>query len=61
MKILVTVKRTPQRDVKLRVDAEGNLDNASIAFEINPFDELAIEEALRISEAREVEIVVEDE
>ncbi len=58
MKILVTVKRTPQRDVKLRVDAEGNLDDASIAFEINPFDELAIEEALRISETRETEIVV---
>ncbi len=58
MKILVTVKRTPQRDVKLRVDAEGNLDDASIAFEINPFDELAIEEALRIGETRETEIVV---
>lgn len=57
MKILVTVKRTPQRDVKLRVDAEGKLDEA-IAYEINPFDELAIEEALRISEAREAEVVV---
>lgn len=58
MKILVTVKRTPQRDVKLRVDAEGRLENASIPFEINPFDELAIEEALRISESRGAEIVV---
>ncbi len=58
MKILVTVKRTPQRDVKLRVGADGNLERASIAFEVNPFDELAIEEALRISEARGAEIVV---
>lgn len=58
MKILVTVKRTPGRDERLRVDADGRLDTAAIAFEINPFDELAIEEALRIGETRDTEIVV---
>ena len=60
MKLLVTLKRTPQRDARIRISEEGDaLDLENVQFEVNPFDELAVEEALRIKEARgEVEILV---
>ena len=60
MKLLVTLKRTPQRDARIRISGEGAaLDLDNVQFEVNPFDELAVEEALRIKEARgEVEVVV---
>ena len=52
MKILVTVKRTPHRDVLMRVAHDGiSLALGDIKFEINPFDEIAVEEAIRIKEA----------
>lgn len=52
MKILITVKRTPHRDVKMRIASDGkSLVTNDIKFEVNPFDELAVEEALRIKEA----------
>ena len=60
MKLLVTLKRTPQRDARIRI-AEGgdSLDLDNIQFEVNPFDELAVEEALRIRETLgEAEVVV---
>ena len=53
MKLLVTLKRTPQRDARIRISGEGAaLDLDNVQFEVNPFDELAVEEALRIKEAR---------
>ena len=59
MKILVTIKRTPHRDVKMRIAEDGkSLVTHDIKFEVNPFDELAIEEALRIKEAGKAEEVV---
>ena len=60
VKLLVTLKRTPQRDARIRISEEGDaLDLENVQFEVNPFDELAVEEALRIKEARgEVEILV---
>ncbi len=60
MKVLVTIKRTPQRDARIRVSADGAaLELDGVKFEVNPFDELAVEEALRIGEARDdVEVVV---
>ena len=59
MKILVTIKRTPHRDVKMRITGDGALVTNDIKFEVNPFDEYAIEEALRIREAKgSVEVVV---
>ena len=52
MKILVTIKRTPHRDARMRIAADGkSLDTADVPFEINPFDEIAVEEALRVKEA----------
>ncbi len=59
MKILVTIKRTPHRDARMRVAADGkSLETGDIAFEINPFDEIAVEEALRIKEAGKAQEVV---
>ena len=60
MKLLVTLKRTPQRDARIRIAEGGDaLDLDNVQFEVNPFDELAIEEALRIRESLgEVEVVV---
>ena len=53
MKILVPVKRTPHRDAKIEIDAEGRIDGLeSLKHEANPFDELAVEAAVRIAEAR---------
>lgn len=60
MKLLVTLKRTPQRDARIRIsEGGGALDLDNVQFEVNPFDELAVEEALRIRESvGEVEVVV---
>lgn len=51
MKILVCAKRVPDRDaiVKLKADGSGP-DLENVAFEINPFDQNALEEALKIVE-----------
>lgn len=52
MKILVPIKRTPHRDVKMRIASDGqSLATSDIKFEINPFDEIAVEEAIRMKEA----------
>jgi len=52
MKILVAVKRVLDYNVKARVNAEGNgIDLANVKMSMNPFDEIAVEEALRIKEA----------
>ena len=60
MKILVSIKRTPQRDARIKVDEGGQLQLGDVKFEVNPFDELALEEALRIKESRSdaTEVVV---
>ena len=58
MKILVSIKRTPHRDAKIRVGSDGQLQLQDVKFEVNPFDELAVEEALRIKDASQAEVVV---
>ncbi len=52
MKILVPVKRVVDYNVKIRVkpDASG-VDTANVKMSMNPFDEIAVEEALRLKEA----------
>ena len=50
MKILVPVKRVVDYNVKVRVKADG-LDIAGAKMSMNPFDEIALEEALRLKEA----------
>ena len=61
MKILVTVKRVPDPDQPIHIAADGRtIADDDLPFIINPFDAIAVEEALRISEQRddETEVVV---
>ncbi len=52
MKVLVPVKRVVDFNVKVRVKADGSgVDTANIKMSMNPFDEIAVEEALRLREA----------
>ncbi len=52
MKILVPVKRAVDKDVKIRVKADGSgVELGNVKMSMNPFDEIAVEEALRLKEA----------
>ncbi len=51
MKVLVTVKRVPDPETTIRVKSDGSgIETDNIKYVINPFDEIALEEALRIKE-----------
>ena len=59
MKILVPVKRVVDYNVKIRVKPDGSgVDLANVKMSMNPFDEIAIEEAVRLKEAGAAEEVV---
>ncbi|MFD2580291.1 electron transfer flavoprotein subunit beta/FixA family protein [Novosphingobium colocasiae] len=59
MKILVPVKRVIDYNVKPRVKADGTgVDLSNVKMSMNPFDEIAVEEALRIKEAGAAEEVI---
>ena len=52
MKILVPVKRVVDYNVKVRVKSDGSgVDIANVKMSMNPFDEIAVEEAVRLKEA----------
>ncbi len=52
MKILVPVKRVVDYNVKVRVKSDGSgVDLANVKMSMNPFDEIAVEEAVRLKEA----------
>jgi electron transfer flavoprotein beta subunit len=52
MKILVSVKRVVDFNVKVRVKADGSgVETANVKMSMNPFDEIAVEEAIRLKEA----------
>jgi electron transfer flavoprotein beta subunit len=52
MKILVPVKRVVDFNVKVRVKADGSgVETANVKMSMNPFDEIAVEEAIRLKEA----------
>jgi electron transfer flavoprotein beta subunit len=52
MKILVPVKRVVDFNVKVRVKADGSgVETANVKMSMNPFDEIAVEEAVRLKEA----------
>ena len=52
MKILVAVKRVVDYNVKVRVKADGSgVEMANVKMSMNPFDEIAVEEAVRLKEA----------
>jgi electron transfer flavoprotein beta subunit len=59
MKILVPVKRAVDKDVKIRVKADGSgVELGNVKMSMNPFDEIAVEEALRLKEAGKASEIV---
>ena len=61
MRILVPTKRVPDTDQRIRLREDGSgIDDDNLPYVVNPFDAIAVEEALRIREAssEEVEVVV---
>ncbi|MBT0782400.1 electron transfer flavoprotein subunit beta/FixA family protein [Paracoccus sp. pheM1] len=59
MKVLVPVKRVVDFNVKIRVKADGTgVDLSNVKMSMNPFDEIAVEEAIRLKEAGKAEEVV---
>ena len=60
MKILVPVKRVIDYNVKVRVKSDGSgVDLANVKMSMNPFDEISVEEALRLKEAgKATEVIV---
>ena len=59
MKVLVPVKRVIDYNVKVRVKADGSgVDLANVKMSMNPFDEIAVEEAIRLKEKGTVEEIV---
>ncbi len=59
MKVLVPVKRVIDYNVKVRVKADGSgVDLANVKMSMNPFDEIAVEEAIRLREAGKADEVV---
>ena len=59
MKALVPVKRVIDYNVKPRVKADGSgVDLANVKMSMNPFDEISVEEAIRLKEAGKVEEIV---
>src|SRR5258708_2152620 len=60
MKVLVPVKRVVDFNVKVRVKSDGSgVELSNVKMSMNPFDEIAVEEALRLKEAgKATEVVV---
>lgn len=59
MKILVGIKRVIDYNVRIRVKSDGSgVDTDGVKMSINPFDEIALEEALRIREAGQADEVI---
>jgi electron transfer flavoprotein beta subunit len=57
MKILVALKQVPDTETKIRLAADGrSMDPADVKWITSPYDEYAIEEALRLKEARGAEV-----
>ena len=59
MKVFVPVKRVIDYNVKVRVKADGTgVDLANVKMSMNPFDEIAVEQAIRLKEAGKAEEVI---
>jgi len=59
MKVLVPVKRVVDANVKVRVKGDGSgVELANVKMAMNPFDEIAVEEAIRLKEAGKAEEIV---
>ncbi len=59
MKIIVTAKRVPDPEIKIKVKGDGTgIESHDISYKLNPFDEIAIEEAVRIKENAGGEVIL---
>ncbi len=59
MKALVAVKRVVDYNVKVRVKADGsNVDIGNVKMSMNPFDEIAVEEAVRLKESGKISEII---
>jgi len=59
MKVIVPVKRVVDYNVKVRVKSDGSgVDIANVKMSMNPFDEIAVEEAIRIRESGKAEEII---
>jgi len=59
VKILVTVKRVPDPETKIKIQPDGSgISTDGVKFVVNPFDEIAVEEALRLKESQDGEVIV---
>ncbi len=59
MKVLVAIKRIVDFNVKIRVKADGTgVDLANVKMSMNPFDEIAVEEAIRLKEAGHAQEII---
>src|SRR6266481_8310326 len=59
MKVIVAVKRVVDYNVKIRVKSDGTgVDLANVKMSMNPFDEIAVEEAIRLKEAGAVSEII---
>lgn len=58
MKIVVLLKKTPDTETQIKIDGGTKIDHSSTKFIINPYDEFAIEEALKIKEKTGGEVVI---
>ena len=59
MKALVAVKRVVDYNVKVRVKADGSdVDIGNVKMAMNPFDEIAVEEAVRLKEAGKINEII---
>lgn len=59
MRVVVPIKRVPDPYSKIKVNSAGNgIETSGLKYEINPFDEIAVEEAVRLSEKLNAEVIV---
>ncbi|KAA9369151.1 electron transfer flavoprotein subunit beta/FixA family protein, partial [Ochrobactrum quorumnocens] len=59
MKVLVAVKRVVDYNVKIRVKGDGSgVELSNVKMSMNPFDEIAVEEAIRLKEAGKVTEII---
>ena len=59
MKILVTAKRVIDPDARIKLNADqSGIDTDAVEYKVNPFDENAIEEALRLADDHDAEVII---
>ena len=59
MKLLVIIKRVEDPEIKIKIKADGSdIETDGMKYVVNPFDEIAVEEALRVRDANDGEVIV---